>query len=164
MLLCFLSKYKIQSCPGFALPTTVITPKYHPSMNHEHSICVRAQSHLLHVIYSCSHSEWTGGMLSGFLFIISCFSHLIFLLPENLISLLFTIPTNEEVSWHEVDTNPAANLSHWPPLKFPAALYHQGMLRGALKPGCLCFFFFFFLEDNPLTSRHRRKILGKAIA
>lgn len=77
-----------------------------------HSISIIAQSTppLCHPLM-CFHQERIGGMLSGFLFIISSFVPLlIFLLPENLISLLFTILTNEEASQHEANINPAATL------------------------------------------------------
>ena len=84
-----------------------------------------------------------------------CFPHLMFLLPENLISLLFIIPTNEEASQYEVNINPAATLPRWPPLKLLLPLPSAAVLQAAqawLQLFLLLLLLFFLNSNGHLKS------------
>lgn len=102
-------------CLGFILPTTIFASNYQPSMNHI-LFALQLKACLLCVIHSrvFNMNELVACFLDSFSWF-RFLPRLIFLLPENLISLLFTILTNEEESQHEVNINPAATLPRWPP-------------------------------------------------
>ena len=117
-LQCFLSKRKIQGCPSFVLSSQLNTSL----LLTRRSVLASELKTTPSSTYSCFQYEWTSGMLSGSLFIISSSPHLIFILLENVIRLLFTIPTNEEASQCKVNINPAATLPGWPPHRHLAAL------------------------------------------
>lgn len=84
-------------------------------MNHM-LLALQLKARLLCIIHSrvFNMNELVACFLDSFSWI-HFLPRLIFLLPEILISLLFTILTNEEESQHEVNINPAATLPRWPP-------------------------------------------------